>query len=224
MASPFSDQCVPLDVFFRKICCHMTLQDMGRMTCVSKVWLLCMITDAAWSTIKARVLSQCPEWDKGVFAHYPWKASGETNVKDPKRAKLKQGKKKALLMPSGGTRYVMRRFIVPLMTLKGARSLCILPNDYEDGSWKNVKKYVVQNELFVPLFRLIFSQQDCNDIVETKCYYPRGTFYVSCCFIYPNGYRFHMNLHTDIQTEHGKYKHEELAMKLKQLINGQYSR
>lgn len=179
MESPFSEIRVPLDVFFTKICSHMTLQDMGRMTCVSKGWLASMVTDEAWSTIKSRILAECPEWEAGVFAHFPWKV--DSHGGDPKRAKLRNGKK-SFVMPSGGTRYVVRRFIARLLTIKGMRSMCIPSKEFADGTWVDVKKYVVQRELFIPFFRLYFSHMD--GFLYAQVDFPGLGEWMTCDFVY----------------------------------------
>jgi hypothetical protein len=86
------------------------------------------ITDMAWEYKRTRLLRGIPALETAVFDSYPWSLSGDKADRDVKRAKFAPtkglAKKKVFAMPTGGTYYVFKTFIVPMCTIEGIKRLC----------------------------------------------------------------------------------------------------
>lgn len=224
--APFSG--LPIDLVFLNICRHLTPVDLGRAMRVSRGWLLTLITDPAWSHVKARVLSQCPEWESQVYAEYPWKTSGEAEAgeRDAKKAKLKKGKVKLLIMPVGGTWYVTRRFIAPLQTMAGIKSLCIPRHVVRknDDMWMEKKRFRVAHALFMPFFRLWLAP-DVRANIESTSTFPHTDYYWVVCIFFIRGKPF-INIRLPIgvaNTVFVSYRNEissQFTDCMKALLNG----
>jgi hypothetical protein len=182
-AAPFAP--VHIDLIYHNICRHLSARDLCRMMGVSKEWLLAFVTDAAWEHLKRRVLSVCPEWGGEVFDVFKWRASGEEKKRDVKRAKLKRGAKRAIIMPVGGTWYVVRRFISPLTSVAGIKSLCSYIRTTHTAILLPRKRAVVDamKALFLPYVRMLLVDELKAGITFSECVFNGGRkFWFRCTF------------------------------------------
>ena len=106
---------IPLDVIFYHICPYLSLRDLRRCMRVSKSWFFTMISDGAFSRFKAKILRINPEL-RSIFDAHPWNASSMR----PSAAKKRR---KAWIMPRGGTWYVMKHYIDKTRSIGGLRKL-----------------------------------------------------------------------------------------------------
>ncbi len=117
---------IPIDVVFRNICVYFDCRTLCRLMRVSKTFLRSFVTDAAWQHVRARLLRKYPMWRESVFEACPWRVSGENDgeERDVKRARIGQGFAKPFLMPSGGTWFVVKRFLWAARSDHGIVNLC----------------------------------------------------------------------------------------------------
>jgi hypothetical protein len=125
--SPFHP--IPIDVLFSRVCFYLSIQDLGRLMRVNRLFFETFITDQAWAHFRARVIGAMPALRERVFDKYPWESKGESKGhRDTKRAKVAPSagarKTRAFVMPRGGVWRVMRRFVMPFTTIEGIKTMC----------------------------------------------------------------------------------------------------
>jgi hypothetical protein len=85
---------------------------------VSKTWFFTMIADGAFAHFKQKVLLQNPDLLE-VFEAHPWEFGDDRTASSMRPSK----RRKAWIMPRGGTWYILKHYIDKARTIGGWRKL-----------------------------------------------------------------------------------------------------
>jgi hypothetical protein len=88
---------------------------------VSKTWFFTMIADGAFAHFKRKVLLQNPDLLE-VFDAHPWEF-GDARTASSMRPSAAKKRRKAWIMPRGGTWYILKHYIDKARTIGGWRKL-----------------------------------------------------------------------------------------------------
>lgn len=110
-----------LDVIFNSICLYLELSDLRACMSVSRSWFHTFIADGAFAHFKRRFVRACVDFQL-VFDEHPWCFGDDRTASSIRPSKGKK-RRKAWIMPKGGTWYVMKRFLHMGCTTSGIRRL-----------------------------------------------------------------------------------------------------
>lgn len=108
-----------MDVIHGALCPYLTVYDLARLMQCNKRCFTTFIHDRAFDWIKQRILSHIPEWDE-IFQRYPWKYGERTAALGKSKAKKRR---KAWVMPRGGTWYVIKTLLSHLWSMDGLKNV-----------------------------------------------------------------------------------------------------